>query len=153
MKQTTQLLLFISLTLFQFFNTANAQSGQSEEISLFNSKGKPIAYIDTDDLTIYLWNGKPVAYLFSNDNKLHIYGFNGKHLGWFVSGIIRDHEGDAVGFKEGAVNVYTEYEPYKAYKQYKPYKSYKEYAPYMPYLSTSWSNTPLSLFLAQGVDD
>ena len=34
------------------------------ERSLFNSDGKPVAYIDSDDEpTIYLWAGKPVAYL------------------------------------------------------------------------------------------
>ena len=33
-----------------------------DEISLFNSEGKPVAYI-AEELTIYLWSGKPVAYL------------------------------------------------------------------------------------------
>ncbi len=35
-------------------------------------------------LTIYLWGGKPVAYLSAeSDDGFHVYGFNGKHLGWF----------------------------------------------------------------------
>lgn len=124
---------------------------QAQEISLFNSKGSPVAYVDTDDddLTIYLWSGKPVAYI-SGDN---IYGFNGKHLGWWVKGIIRDHEGDAVGTTKDATNIYTEYEPYKSYKEYKPYKSYKEYAPYKPYWSTSWSSSSFKMFLLQGIAD
>jgi len=125
-----------------------------EEISLYNSQGKPIAYITTDDgLTIFMWGGKPVAYLSKNRDDFHIYGFNGSHLGWFEDGIIYDHEGDAVGFIKGAVNIYTEYEPYKSYKEYKPYKAYKEYAPYKPYLSSSFSSTPLSIFLLGGIDD
>ena len=100
----------------------------AEEISLFNSNGEPVAYIDTDDenCTIYMWNGYPVAYLTTtSDDDFNIYGFNGKHLGWFCDGIVRDHEGYAVGFQKGAVSKYTQYEPYKSYKQYKPYKSYK----------------------------
>lgn len=123
-----------------------------QQISLFNSKGKPIAYIDTEnELHIYMWGGRPVAYLDSDaDEGFHIYGFNGKHLGWFVNGIAYDHEGHAVGFQEGAVNMYTEYEPYKSYQQYAPYKAYKQYAPYQPYLSNQWSNTTLSLFLSKG---
>lgn len=138
-------LLFISFFVLCFSMT------KAQEISLFNSQGKAVAYVDTDDddLTIYLWGGKPVAFI-SNDN---IYGFNGKHLGWWVKGIIRDHDGDAVGVTKAATNMYTEYEPYKGYKEYKPYKSYKEYAPYKPYWSTSWSSGSFKMFLIQGIAD
>lgn len=126
----------------------------AEEITLFNSEGEAIAYIDAedDDLTIYMWNGTPVAYLDPDGWGFHIYGFNGKHLGWFEDGIIRNHEGYAVGFIEGATSVYTKYEPYKSYRKYKPYKSYKEYAPYKPYYKSQFSNEPLSLFLLKGKD-
>lgn len=146
MKRRKIWALVIAL-IFGIFNLV------AEEITLFNSKGAPIAYIDASDsdLPIYMWNGLPVAYLTNADNgSFNIYGFNGKHLGWFDKGIVWDHDGYAVGFQSGAVNVYTEYEPYKAYKQYKPYKSYKEYAPYKPYLQQSFSNTSLSLFLMSG---
>lgn len=35
----------------------------AKQITLFDSDGDAIAYIDTnDDLTIYLWSGKPVAF-------------------------------------------------------------------------------------------
>ena len=52
-----------------------------DEISLFNSEGKPVAYI-AEELTIYLWSGKPVAYLDEDSSGgFHVYGFNGKHLG------------------------------------------------------------------------
>ena len=123
-----------------------------EEITLFDGAGKPAAYI-AEELTIYLWSGKPVAYLHSDSGKLHVYGFNGKHLGWFVKGIVRDHEGNAVGAEKEAFRSSVEYEPYKSYKQYKPYQSYREYAPYQPYLSTSWSEMPLRLFLMQGASN
>jgi len=126
--------------------------GYSQEISLFDADGDPIAYIaDDDDMTIYMWSGTPVAYLVSDrGDAFHIYGFNGKHLGWLEKGIVRDHEGYAVGFVKGATNIYTKYEPYKSYKQYKPYKAYKEYAPYKPYYKSQFSNTYLSLFLKRG---
>lgn len=137
--------------LFISFFVLCVSMTKAQEISLFNSQGKAVAYVNTDDddLTIYLWGGKPVAYI-SNDN---IYGFNGKHLGWWVKGIIRDHDGDAVGATKGATSMYTEYEPYKGYKEYKPYKSYKEYAPYKPYWSTSWSGGSFKMFLLQGIED
>ena len=60
-------------------------SAGADEISLFDSRGSPIAYINTEDeLTIYLWSGRPVAYLDGRDARaFHVRGFNGKHLGWF----------------------------------------------------------------------
>ena len=141
-----KLLLFSALFIFGY--------GFGQEISLFNSDGDAVAYIDTndEDNTIYLWNGTPVAYLSSDSNYYNIYGFNGNHLGWFEDGIVRNEDGDAVGFQEGAVSgVYTNYEPYKSYKQYKPYKSYKSYAPYKPYFSNSFSNESFILFLKRGL--
>jgi len=124
----------------------------AEEISLFNSDGDAIAYIDAEDedLTIYMWNGTPVAYLDPDGNAYNIYGFNGEHLGWLEDGIVRDHKGYAVGFQEGAINKYTKYEPYKSFKKYKPYKSYKKYAPYKPNYKNSFSNESLSLYLKKG---
>ena len=129
-------------------------SSFGQEISLFNSEGNAVAYIDTDDKdnTIYLWNGTPVAYLYPKSNYYNIYGFNGNHLGWYEKGIVCDEEGDAVGFKKGAVSgIYTNYEPYKQYKQYKPYKAYKSYAPYKPYFSKTFSNQSFVLFLKRGI--
>ena len=122
-----------------------------DEISLFNGYGKPVAYIAIDDeLTIYLWSGKPVAYLDTdNDEGYHVYGFNGKHIGWFVDGVIRDHKGNAsCAVKE--LMKSTEYEPYKSYKQYKPYKSYKQYAPYRPHFPNSFGEKPCQFLLGEG---
>ena len=124
-----------------------------QEISLFNSDGDPTAYIDTDDEdnTIYLWNGTPVAYLSPESDYYNIYGFNGNHLGWFEDGIVRNHDGDAIGFQDGAVNMYTKYEPYKSYKKFKPFKSFEEFEPFKPFYSNSFSNESFILFLKKGL--
>lgn len=139
---------FVAAALISISFSVNAD----EEVSLFDASGKPTAYI-AEELTIYLWSGKPVAYLHSESGKVHIYGYNGKHLGWFVRGIVRDHEGNAVGAVKEVFHSAVEYEPYKSYKQYKPYKSYREYAPYQPYLSRDWSQLPLRLYLMQGANN
>lgn len=125
----------------------------SQEISLFNSDGDATAYIDTDDedITIYLWNGTPVAYLSPESDYYNIYGFNGNHLGWFEDGIVRNHDGDAVGFQDGAVNMYTKYEPYKSYKKFKPFKSFEEFEPFKPFYSNNFSNESFILFLKKGL--
>ena len=139
--------------LFLFFTAGIAKA---EEITLFNADGEPIAYIDAadTDLPIYMWDGTPVAYLFATDKDyFHIYGFNGKHLGWFENGLVIDHKGYRVGFQEGAVSKYTKYEPYKSYKKYKPYKAYRSYPPYKPYTQIRFSYNSLSLFLMAGKKD
>lgn len=119
----------------------------AKEITLINSKGEAIAYIDTeDDLTIYLWKGKPVAYI--DDGSL--WGFNGKHLGWFEKGIVWDHKGYAAGAIPSAVSVIAKVEPIKGIKQISPIKSIQEIAAIQPIHKNKWSATPLSLFLARG---
>lgn len=116
------------------------------EETLFDKQGKPVAYINFQSSVIYLWDGKPVAYLHDD----HVYGFNGKHLGWFVKGVVWDENGARVGFTKPTLPVYPTYEPYKGYKQYVPYKAYKAYPPYKPYFTTMNSNYPLDFFLMRG---
>jgi len=125
----------------------------AQDISLFNSEGDAVAYIDTedDDLTIYLWDGRPVCYLYSSNGDYHVYGFNGNHLGWFVEGIIRDHEGNAVGVTEEATTMFTNFEPFKSFKSFKPFKSFREFAPFQPFFSSSYSATNFKLFLLKGI--
>lgn len=77
----------------------------ANEVSLFNQKGEPVAYIDTsDEYTIYLWSGEPAAYLTDSTahGSLAIYGFNGKLLGWYVDGAIYDKRGCVAGFVKGS---------------------------------------------------
>jgi 4-fold beta-flower domain-containing protein len=125
----------------------------NDEFSLFDSTGRPAAYV-SEGLTIYLWSGAPVAYLTEDDlsDGFHVYGFNGRHLGWFISGIIRDHHGDAVGGLKEAFRSPTELEPLKASKQSKPLKSVAELPPVPPVMSRERSEIPLRAFLLQGVD-
>jgi hypothetical protein len=124
---------------------------EDDEISLFDQQGKAIGYIALDDgLTIYLWSGKPVAYLERDSERgFHVYGFNGKHLGWFVAGVVWDHSGNA-GCAVKERSKFTEFELFKALKQFKPFKSFKEFAPFRPAFTTSWSDTPCRLLLAEG---
>jgi hypothetical protein len=73
---------------------------RGEEIALLNRLGVGVAYVDTsDDATIYLWSGVPTAYLEGDS----IYGFNGRHLGWFEEGIVRGNRGKRVGYTEETI--------------------------------------------------
>jgi 4-fold beta flower protein len=134
-------------TLILFFGLALSQEASAREISLYDQEGEAVAYIDTNsDATIYLWSGEPVAYLNGED----VYGFNGKHLGWFEEGIIWDHNGDGVGFIKGAVNKLTKLEALKGLKKLMPLKSLRELAPLKPLKSERWSRIPLDLCLLSG---
>jgi 4-fold beta flower protein len=137
------LMLTVLLTSYAVF--------AEEEITLFDARGMATAYIAVDDdLTLYLWSGKPVAYLEGDsEGGFHIYGFNGNHLGWFVQGVIRDHEGDAACATKEHLG-FTEFEPFKSFKAFKPFKSFKAIAPFRPFFTTSWGDMPCGLFLAQG---
>lgn len=119
----------------------------AHEISLYDDAGEAVAYIDIDDeMNIYLWKGEPVAYLDGQS----IYGFNGKHLGWFKEGIIWDHEGYAVGFIEGAVNKLTKLERLKGLQKLTPLKSLQQLEPLEPLHKSLWARLPLEIFLTMG---
>lgn len=63
---------------------------------LYDNKGEPVAYIGSDyRQTIFLWDGLAVAYLYEGE---HVYGTNGRHLGWFRDDILYTNDGERAGF-------------------------------------------------------
>ncbi|MCF6406991.1 hypothetical protein L3C95_29095 [Chitinophaga filiformis] len=136
--------------LFTFLMLVFCCTAAAQDVALFNKDGKAIAYIDTKDKdrTIYLYSGEPVAVISEAD----VYGFNGKHLGWYEKGVVRDHDGKRIGNTKKAATGYTQYEPYKSYKRQKPYMGYKRYPPYKPYFSNAWSDGSFEVFLSKGTE-
>jgi hypothetical protein len=123
----------------------------AQETSLFDHDGNATAYISTDNQnTIYLWNGTPVAYIYAEGGNYHIYGFNGRHLGWFANGVVRDNNGYAVGATQNAHPRVTRVEPVKSVKRVKPTASVRRVAPVKPVFSMSWSGTSLGVMLSSG---
>jgi len=128
---------------------------QIDESNLFNGDGSPEAYISfsEDNPTIYMWSGKPVAYLSSSvGGGFNVYGFNGKHLGWYVDGTVRNHEGNPVCGVHRVVRDVSlpKSEPLKSIKQLLPLKSSKEPAPPRPLYRRKWSSAPCGLFFSDG---
>ena len=118
---------FVHFALSAILLSCATLARSDDEVTLFNGGGKAQAYIALgDEMTIYLWSGKPVTYLDRDSSGgFHLYGFNGKHLGWFVCGVARDHEGNAACAVKERLRS-TEFEPFKAFKEFKPFKSFKE---------------------------
>ena len=127
---------------------------QMDATTLFSANGSPEAYISftEDSPTIFMWSGKPVAYLArSVGGGFNVYGFNGKHLGWYVNGAVRSHEGNPVCGAYIVVKVLSlpKPEPPKPLKQSIPLKSSKELAPSRPLFRRQWSSTQCGLFLSR----
>jgi hypothetical protein len=143
----------IAVTVFSLLCQLTALAND-DEITLFDRDGQPVAYIATDDhMNIYLWKGEPAAYLKKEGRDTHIYGFSGEHLGWFEKGIVRDDDGYAVGFIEGAVSKLTKLEPLKGLRKLTPLRNLEKLAPIKPVFKDRFSSTPLKAFLLLGSKD
>lgn len=109
-----------------------------KELTFYNKYGKPVAYTN-DGVDIYLFSGEPVAYV-SGDS---IYSFPGRHLGWFLNGWIRDHNGHAVFFSDiaqgGPLKPLKQLKPLKGLKQFKPLKGLRQLKPLKPIPTFFWS--------------
>ncbi|MFH0844995.1 MAG: 4-fold beta flower protein [Pseudomonadota bacterium] len=118
------------------------------ETTLFDKKGEAAGYIAADyNTTIYLWDGSPVAYL---HNEQHLYGINGRHLGWLIDGIIYDHSGARVGFLFNTCPVSTFKEPVKGKRRLPDQIRPKWAAPPLTKLTYSLSGQDLTDFLKEG---
>jgi hypothetical protein len=92
--------------------------------------------------------GEPVAYLVEDS----IFGFNGKHLGWYHKGLVYDHDGGVVVAPAAAFRESVGPAPTRSLKQLKPLKGLKELKPLKPLFGTSWSTIPARVFFLLGAD-
>ena len=116
--------------------------------TLFNKKGDPIAYIwDDYRETIYLTDGSPVAYLY---NQSHVYGINGRHLGWWIEGILYNHDGERIGFTPSTCPVPVGTEPAKPQRQSMDEIRPRWKAPPLPKLSFNFPDVDLISLLREG---
>ncbi len=120
----------------------------AEESPLSNFRGEKIAYVAGDE-TIYLWDGRPVAYLIADrDGSEDVFGFNGRHLGWFLEDMIWSHDGRPVcTAKENNAHALV---PLKAAKGAEPAKAAREAVPVRPVFVKAYEDTVCRAFLSQG---
>jgi hypothetical protein len=118
------------------------------EKALFNRNGDAVAYLTDDyNATIYLWHGQQVAYLY---NERMIYGINGKHLGWFIDGIIYDNSGERIGFTSSSCPVAPSSEPVKPKKLLKDELKPRWKENLLPKLKYTNADADLTEFLSDG---
>ena len=118
------------------------------EVTLYDGRGKPVAYIAADkENSIYTWNGHAIAYI--TEDK--VYSWKGRHLGWFIDGVIFDRQGYRVGSiaKRCPYSTYTQ--PAKYAKHVKYAKNAKYAASAKPALRVTYGRTQLIDFLNNSV--
>jgi len=118
------------------------------EKTLFDKNGNAVAYI-TDDYheSIYLWDGSPVAYL---HDEQHVYGINGRHLGWLINEIIFDRQGERIAFTSNTCPVSVAKEPVKYKKQPMDEIRPKWSSPSLPRLGFRLADQDLADYLKTG---
>ncbi len=116
--------------------------------TLFDKNGNPVAYIADDyNTTIYLWDGSPVAYIYEG---VHVYGINGRHLGWWLDEILYNVDGHRIGFASGTCPVAIGKESPKNKKQRVEEIRPRWKAPPLPKLLFDFASQDLVDFLREG---
>ena len=118
------------------------------EQTLFDKEGNSVAYFAYDyHNTIYSWDGIPSAYLYDEQ---HVYGINGKHLGWFIDEIIFNNEGDRIGFTSNTCPVTIAKETVKTEKYPMDEIRSRWKAPSLPKLTFNFAEQGFTDFLKEG---
>lgn len=119
------------------------------EKTLYDKSGNAAAYIASDYSreTLYLWDGTPVAYIYEEE---HVYGINGRHLGWLRDDVIYSNKGERMGFTHTTCPVSIAKPPPKGKKQSVHEIRRRWTAPYTPKWSYHSGNQPFEDFLREG---
>ena len=119
------------------------------EEKIFNKNGEPVAYVTPGHIpVIYLWGGFPAAYIYEGD---HVFGFNGKHLGWFVNKILYTNGGDRIGFAFDNCPVSIAKDPVKGKKQARDEIRPRWAIPSPPKFGYKDADQDLTAFLSEGL--
>ena len=122
-------------------------TGGIVETTLFDQAGHAVCYVcDDNENTIYLWSGHAVACV---DDEA-VYGWNGRHLGFFVDGVMYDTYGQRVGTTAGKCLSASCFETAKNGKFAKGAKYEKGAERTRPSFSWKYSSQALEDFLLQG---
>lgn len=115
--------------------------------TLFDQNGKPVAYLHADyHGSIFLWDGHAVAYV---DGE-HVFGMNGKHLGWLISDVLYTNDGTRIGYTSATCPVPTDREPAKAERRPVDQMRPKWRVPPTPKLLFHSAEQDLETFLKDG---
>ena len=119
------------------------------ETNLYDKNGNAVAYIAEDaEHSIFTWDGQAVCYIVTDK----VYGWNGRHLGWFIDGVIYDNHGCRVGFIQRKCPVVTRVTSVKSVKSVKHVKNVRQVAFVRPVLSMGSAAMSLRDYILQGAN-
>jgi hypothetical protein len=125
--------------------TYSVGKDKNMEITFYDFQGHPTAYTE-DEIHIYLFSGQPIAYI----DDTSVYAYNGKHLGRFEDGWIRNNQGNYVFFTEdasgGPMKPMKSMKPMKGMRGMKPMMGMKQMKPMRPMKTYSWSELSVKEF-------
>ncbi len=107
-----------------------------------DNQGNPILYYKSSENVFFDYAGNSKFYL-KRDNlgDVNIYNFNGKHLGWYINGTLRDHQGRIMASETNKLlNVTYKMPPIKPVERIIPIKGVEELAPIKPLWNDQFSS-------------
>lgn len=111
---------------------------------IYNRFGEPLLRLLKNGRFVG-FDGKSYGFL----AKSNLYNYQGKHVGWFEKGIVRDHNGLCVGFGENPTDTPRPFTPFKQFKPFRgfvemePFRPFKERSPFKPFKKFGWSRIDL----------
>ncbi len=114
---------------------------------LYNRYGQPeLLIIEGDRLVDF--HGQSAGFISGTS----VYNYSGRHVGWFESGILRDHYGNVVGFTQNATDSpgpilpIPNIPPIPSIPSIEPIRPIESIPPIEPIKTFNWSDdTPITL--------
>jgi hypothetical protein len=92
---------------------------------IYDRYGRPVFRV-LDNGRFVTFSGKNMGFLKGDS----LYNYVGRHVGWYSNGLVRDHQGNVVGFGQ---NVTDSIRPFLPFKQFKPFASFVEFESFRPF--------------------
>ena len=117
---------------------------------IYDRAGQPILKL-LENGRLVDFGGRSIGFIDSGS----AYNYKGKHCGWYKGGILRDRNGDCVGFGEEVIDTGRPLLPTKSLRplpastELEPPRPVTEASTGLPVESTDWSRyTPVNLFFS-----
>lgn len=124
----------------------------SKEVDVFYDRYGAAKLRQLDNGRLVSFGGKSIGFI----SGIHLYNYQGQHVGWLENGIIRDLNGNTVAFGKTPTDSprpflpFKQFKPFPAFVEIEPFRPYKQFPSFKSYKSFGWSViSPIGLFLGE----
>ena len=117
-----------------------------------DNQGTPILFFNSNQKVLFDYAGNPKFY-FKTDywGDVNIFNFNGKHIGWYVNGTLRDHQGNIMASETNKlINVTYQMPGIKPLEKLLPLKAVEEIVPMRPLWNNQFSAYSIIYYQGSG---